>query len=405
MRTIITGFCLLVSTPGIVSCAEKSVNYTASDLTKTVNDLAARANHAQHYSWEGTLTIDIRRGNGPFTQASQSKVQVAIGENGKSLLKMQTQGVEEYWLISDGKKTWSYVPGRKQYLEEESGSVATDSSGDEDDGSIAEMYARSAVQKIADVTRRAQSLSWTHATMPLKFDGEKVKWPVIGVVDKPDEGGMQTVAELVMEPDQPVLGLFRWAEIHTEKSETISIRAVIEFSTFSLDEPASEDLFTFDPPKKAKQVEELAIPGQSGSALLNHPAPDFEARTIAGEKVKLSELQGKVVMLDFWASWCPPCRAELPAVAKIYNEYRDKGLVVYGVNDEGHATARKYLDKAGLTLPTLDDSSEKAHRMYRVSAIPTVFVIGADGKVVKWFRGGRSEESLLAALKSAGVAR
>lgn len=120
-----------------------------------MNVLAARANHAQHYSWEGNLTIDIRRGKGPFTQVSQSKVQVAIDENGKSLLKMQTQGVAEYWLISDGKKTWSYLPARKKYMEEESGSVAEDGVDDEDDGSMAEMYARSAVQKIASVTRRA----------------------------------------------------------------------------------------------------------------------------------------------------------------------------------------------------------------------------------------------------------
>ena len=115
---------------------------------------------------------------------------MAIDKNGKSLLKMRTQGLEEYWLISDGKKTWSYLPARKQYTEEESGSVAEDGVGDEDDGSMAEMYARSAVQKIASVTRRAQSLSWTHATMPLKFAGGKVKWPVIGVVDRQDEGGM-----------------------------------------------------------------------------------------------------------------------------------------------------------------------------------------------------------------------
>lgn len=73
------------------------------------------------------------------------------------------------------------------------------------------------------------------------------------------------------------------------------------------------------------------------------------------------------------------------------------------MNDEGRPTARKYLEKAGLTLPTLDDSSERTHRLYRVSAIPTVFLISTDGKVVKWFRGGRSEESLLAALKSTGI--
>ena len=160
---------------------------------------------------------------------------------------------------------------------------------------------------------------------------------------------------------------------------------------------------TFDPPKKAKLVDDLMIPGQPGSVLLNHPSPDFEARTLTGKKVKLSDLRGKVVLLDFWASWCPPCRAELPTIAKLSAEFKTKGLAVYGVDDEERGTARKYLEKAGLELPTLEDAARKAHHLYRVDAIPTVFVISQDGTVVKWFRGGRTEASLRQALKSAGI--
>ena len=95
--------------------------------------------------------------------------------------------------------------------------------------------------------------------------------------------------------------------------------------------------------------------------------------------------------------------AELPVVAKLYGEFKDKGLAVYGVNDEDRGIARKYLEKAGLTLPPIDDNSQKASRLYHVSSIPTVFLIDGNGKVVKRLRGGHNEESLRSALKSAGI--
>lgn len=354
------------------------------------------------------MTIDALKGSAPFQIVSQAKIQIALAENGKSLLKLQPLGAEEYWLISDGKKTWSYLPAKKEYTEEEAASLAPEGNDAREEpetspsGTITERYARQAVQNIADFTKAAQSVASTKS-MPLKIGKEKVTWPVLHFTEKPDEDGTEKVAEMAMSPDSPVLGHLAWAEIHHKGSDTTTIRVNILFSSFSVGEAVAEELFAFDPPKRAKLVEELAIPGQPGSVLVNHLSPDFEARTLTGEKIKLSDLHGKVVMLNFWASWCPPCRAELPTVSKLYNEFKEKGLVVYGVNDEERGTARKYLEKEGLTLPTIDDSSEKAHRLYRVSAIPTVFLISADGKVVKWMRGGHNEESLRTALKSVGI--
>ncbi len=400
MRIASLRFCLAVLALSAGLRAEQP--YSASQLTGALRDLTAKANHAKHYWWEGTMTIEARVGEAPFQLVSQSKVQVAVAENGRSLLKLRTAGVEEYWLISDGKRTWSYLPGKKEYMVTESGSVSANADDDEHDGSMAESYAWRAVQHVANAAIHAQAIGSTK-TMQLKFAGEKVKWPILDIVDKPEEGDAKTIADLVMAPDRPVLGRFVWAEMYREKSEMRVIRVNIAFDGFSLDGPASADLFTFDPPKKAKLVDELAVPGHSGSILLNHSAPDFETKTLTGEKVRLSELRGKVVMLDFWASWCGPCRKELPDVAKLYSEYKDKGLVLYGVDDEGRGVASKYLEKAGLALPTLDDSSERATRLYRVISIPTVFLIDPDGKIVKWINGSRSEEFLRAALKSAGV--
>jgi thiol-disulfide isomerase/thioredoxin len=109
------------------------------------------------------------------------------------------------------------------------------------------------------------------------------------------------------------------------------------------------------------------------------------------------------VLLSFWASWCGPCRRELPTVSKLNDEYKSKGLVVIGVNDEGKGPARHYAREAGLTFPTLDDSGLKAHRRYRVRSIPATFLIDAQGKIVRFFRGAKDEAELRAALKSAGL--
>jgi peroxiredoxin len=90
-------------------------------------------------------------------------------------------------------------------------------------------------------------------------------------------------------------------------------------------------------------------------------------------------------------------------VVKLHEEFKDKGLQVFGVNDEGKGTARHFAEKAGLTFAVLDDSSAKAHRLYRVRAIPAAFLIDRDGKVVRYLRGGRDYDSLRSALKVVGM--
>ena len=151
-----------------------------------------------------------------------------------------------------------------------------------------------------------------------------------------------------------------------------------------------------------KLVETVPIPGQTGSTLLNQPAPDFELKTLDGDKVHLADLRGHPVMLSFWASWCGPCRHELPGLAKIYEEYKDKGLVILGINDEGKGAARKYSEQAKLTFQTLDDGNLKAHRLYKVHSIPTIFLIDKNGKVVVFLKGSREPEKIKASLGALG---
>lgn len=115
-------------------------------------------------------------------------------------------------------------------------------------------------------------------------------------------------------------------------------------------------------------------------------APDFEATTLAGKPFRLAELRGKVVLLDFWATWCAPCVAELPNVRKLHDQYSRDGLVVVGISFDRNADAARAF-VADEHLDWTQIFAEKADKspladIYGVSAIPATFLIGPDGKVI-----------------------
>ncbi len=402
---------LLVCLPIHTRSQQPAESDNLSTLRKNLSALAARTKDPKVYWWRGEVELAAQQNAGPMVAMAHAKVQIAIGEDGKSLLKVQPDLSDEYWLISNGKKRWSCLPGKKQYSEEDAAALTQNSDDDDEDqpdqdrgadSPPTEQYAWQAIPKISKLIKGAQALNASKTTT-LKVAEGKVTWPVVDIQEKPDEDGTVTMAQLVLAPDRPVAGRLTWATVHKTAAGRLVMEVRVDFNEFSVGGPLPDDLFTFEPPKKAKLVEDLVIPGQPGAALLNHDSPNFQAKTLTGEKVNLSDYRGKVILLDFWATWCPPCRAELPTIAKLYGDYKDKNVVVLGVNDEENGVAKKYLEKNGLNLPTLEDFSQKAHRLYRISAIPTVYIISTDGKVMKYFRGGRSEDSLRAALKAAGA--
>ena len=115
-----------------------------------------------------------------------------------------------------------------------------------------------------------------------------------------------------------------------------------------------------------------------------HLAPDFTLKTLEGNTVRLSELRDKkVVLINFWATWCPPCRLEMPTMQQIYSEYRDRGFEILAVNIEPNATQAisDFVRELRLTFPILLDPDMKITRKFRVIGLPVSVLIDRQGIV------------------------
>jgi cytochrome c biogenesis protein CcmG/thiol:disulfide interchange protein DsbE len=140
--------------------------------------------------------------------------------------------------------------------------------------------------------------------------------------------------------------------------------------------------------------------GQIPSPRVGFPAPDFALATLRGEQTTLAAQRGNVVVVNLWASWCAPCRAEMPAIQQVYLAYYDHGLRVLAVNStiqDSEENARAFTQELGLTFPVLLDRDGAVTRRYLVRALPSTFIVDRRGVVRSVIFGGAS----MAALQSA----
>jgi peroxiredoxin len=117
-------------------------------------------------------------------------------------------------------------------------------------------------------------------------------------------------------------------------------------------------------------------------------APDFTLRAMNGPNLRLQEQRGQVVMVNFWATWCGPCRQEMPHLNRLYEKYRASGFLLLGVNvDEDPRHAAEVATKLGVKFPVLLDTDKKVSRLYQLATMPSTVLIDRNGRVTHVHRG------------------
>ena len=124
---------------------------------------------------------------------------------------------------------------------------------------------------------------------------------------------------------------------------------------------------------------------------IGHLAPDFVLTTLDGREVRLSDYRGHVVFLNFWATWCGPCKVEMPAIERLYREYRRQGFTILAVSTdlEGPAVTRPYRDALGLTFTIAHDPEAVVMRLYGVRTLPVTYLVDREGVITHQIFGAR----------------
>ncbi len=176
------------------------------------------------------------------------------------------------------------------------------------------------------------------------------------------------------------------------------------YSVLRVAEPIPDDLFKFTPPPNASEVSEFNSPFGGGSTLAGRPAPAISLTDLASKEVTLESFRGKPVLINFWATWCAPCREQMPRIQEAHRAFADKGLVVLGINSgETPDVAKKYIEEKQYTFPVFLDRDKSVGNKLSVSSIPVLFLIDKEGTVRLHVVGYSSNFDLKEELKKIGL--
>ena len=145
--------------------------------------------------------------------------------------------------------------------------------------------------------------------------------------------------------------------------------------------------------KKAEPENVSQEAANMGGLKVGAKAPDFELKTLAGDTVKLSDLKGKKVMLNFWATWCPPCKAEMPALEEFHKE-AGEDIVILAVNIDPHLDVKAFVDENKITFPIPLDEEDTVNETYQVLSIPTTYFIDTKGNIGNKYIGAMNLDAM-----------
>ncbi len=369
----------------------------STDARELIRRVSRNYRDLQSYYFEGLLRTEIE-GEG-FYQRIELPVIVSAVKPDKTRIEIK-HSLEGFLIVTDGNNTWEYVSRLKQFTRQMGNAGRAGGYGSKLSSvamSLVEDYGRLGqnavkVRLVGEKTRdignrkvRCFLVEYSGRT-PLRFI---------------DDSGLSSILSIDPERNLILQEDSRTAMGSSPFGWPAEVRHTVTLTKARINQSLPDSLFVFTPPQGAQQVQVLG----PRSAPTGREAKDFTLEDLNGRPVRLSDLRGKVVILEFWASWCEPCRYEMPVVEALQQRFKDEGLVVLGINDEDPPIARRYVEQGGYTFPTLFDKSQAVAGLYGVRAIPALFVIDRQGEIVGRHSGygPGSEEKILDSLRKAGI--
>jgi len=304
---------------------------------------------------------------------SKSLTHLLISSSGR--LREETSiGREHAIKISDGKTVWTYFPESNQYEMYPAGDQRS---------SIVDGY------RSIDQVLGSTSVTGTERLGDVDCTLVKIKRP-------------NSIRILWIDPKTSFILKDDATRTVSAPPNSETFNSVRTFLIARVLPSVDERQFSFDPKKvQAKAREELQRKARTES--VGTQAPDFTLYDLENKPIKLSELKGKVVLLDFWATWCAPCRAAMPDLELLHRDFKDKGLVVLGVDSEEAKDQTAFFDKFGYTFHSLVDPEEQVKNLFAVGGIPTTVLIDRKGTIRVFEMGTSSYASLREAIRKIGI--
>ena len=365
---------------------------------------------ARTFDLEGVMSLTIESGG--RTQRSETRFRIA-GAPGGRLHESVSQGGQRLRTLADGRTVVTALEPLRQWMERSRRLPAADSLGPDLQPGTPGAWVGAFLGELRTLADSVASVRVLR-TETLAAGGRSVPCDVLEVryrhARRPDgatpgprtvwlaraDGRVVRYRTTFEPPSGAPAGSSQTHEVHYERAVVAGPRDP---------QPSLPDsLFAFRGGDEWRKVRRFQMPGQEQEDLTGQVAGDFTLPDLEGASHTLSAHRGRVVLLDFWASWCGPCRMTMPVIDKLARELKAAGLVVYSINvREPRNVADGYIKKRGYQMPVLLDQSGEVGAKYKVNGIPALVIVGKDGKVAAHMIGAHGEEDLREALAEAGV--